>query len=156
MWSHLYGFQSGIWRKEGEFAMPREKIKFALRMSPQTQELVKELMPMDNCQTQNEFIEKAIRFYAGYLMGNAASDFLPQALVSAIRGTLQNSENRTSRLLFKLAVEVDMMMHLFATAMEIEPEILEKLRGLCVREIKKTNGSISLKDVVEYQKGADR
>ena len=47
-------------------------------------------------------------------------------------------------------------MHLFATAMEIEPEILEKLRGLCVREIKKTNGSISLKDVVEYQKGADR
>ena len=120
------------------------------------QELVKELMPMDNCQTQNEFIEKAIRFYAGYLMGNAASDFLPQALVSAIRGTLQDSENRTSRLLFKLAVEVDMMMHLFATAMEIEPEILGKLRGLCVREIKKTNGSISLKDVVEYQKGADR
>ena len=49
-----------------------------------------------------------------------------------------------------------MMMHLFATAMEIEPEILEKLRGLCVREIKKTNGSISLKDVVEYQRGADR
>ena len=81
---------------------------------------MKELMPMDNCQTQNEFIEKAIRFYAGYLMGNAASDFLPQALVSAIRGTLQDSENRTSRLLFKLAVEVDMMMHLFATAMEIE------------------------------------
>ena len=49
-----------------------------------------------------------------------------------------------------------MTKHLFATAMEIEPEILEKLRSLCVREIKKTNGSISLKDVVEYQKGADR
>ena len=146
----------GDMEKGRRFAVPREKIKFALRISPQTQELVKELMPMDNCQTQNEFIEKAIRFYAGYLMGNAASDFLPQALVSAIRGTLQDSENRTSRLLFKLAVEVDMMMHLFATAMEIEPEILEKLRGLCVREIKKTNGSISLKEVVEYQKGADR
>ena len=134
----------GDMEKGRRFAVPREKIKFALRISPQTQELVKELMPMDNCQTQNEFIEKAIRFYAGYLMGNAASDF---AAGSRLRhpGTLQDSENRTARLLFKLAVEVDMMMHLFATAMEIEPEILEKLRSLCVREIKKTNGSISLK-----------
>ena len=77
-------------------------------------------------------------------------------LVSAFRGTVQDSENRTARLLFKLAVEVDMMMHLFATAMEIEPELLEKLRALCVREIKKTNGSISLKDVVEYQRGGDQ
>ena len=91
--------------KGRRFAVPREKIKFALRISPQTQELVKELMPMDNCQTQNEFIEKAIRFYAGYLMGNAASDFLPQALVSAIRGTLQDSENRTARLLFFFPIE---------------------------------------------------
>ncbi len=55
-----------------------------------------------------------------------------------------------------LGVEVDMMMHLFATAMEIDPELLEKLRALCVREIKKTNGSISLKDVVEYQRGGDQ
>ena len=133
--------------KGRRFAVPREKIKFALRISPQTQELVKERMPMDNCQTQNEFIEKAIRFYAGYLMGNAASDFLPQALVAALRGTVQDSENGIARLLFKLAVEVDMMMHLFATAMEIEPEILGKLRGLCVREIKKTNGSISLQEL---------
>ena len=82
--------------------------------------------------------------------------FCPRLSSPPSGGTLQDSENRTSRLLFKLAVEVDMMMHLFATAMEIEPEILGKLRGLCVREIKKTNGSISLKDVVEYQKGADR
>ena len=86
--------------------MAREKIKFGLRISPETQKLVRDLYPRDNCQSQNEFIEKAIRFYAGYLMGNAASDFLPQALVSAIRGTLQDSENRTARLLFKLAVEL--------------------------------------------------
>ena len=42
--------------------MPRNKIKFALRISPEMQELVKELCPRDNCQTQNEFIERAIRF----------------------------------------------------------------------------------------------
>ena len=136
--------------------MAREKIKFALRIAPETQQLVKELCERDNCQSQNEFIEKAIRFYAGYVSGKEATAYLPPALVAAMRGTVQDSENRIARLLFKLAVEVDMMMHLFATAMEIEPELLEKLRALCVREIKKTNGSISLKDVVEYQRGGDQ
>ena len=76
--------------------------------------------------------------------------------LQAYLGAEVDTENRTARLLFKLAVEVDMMMHLFATAMEIDPELLEKLRALCVREIKKTNGSISLKDVVEYQRGGDQ
>ena len=47
--------------------MPREKVKFALRISPETQQLVKDLYPRDNCQSQNEFIEKAIRFYAGQI-----------------------------------------------------------------------------------------
>ena len=42
--------------------MPRNKIKFALRISPEMQELVKELCPRDNCQTQNEFIERASGF----------------------------------------------------------------------------------------------
>ena len=44
--------------------MAREKIKFALRITPETQQLVKDLCARDNCQSQNEFIEKAIRFYA--------------------------------------------------------------------------------------------
>ena len=52
--------------------MAREKIKFALRIAPETQQLVKELCERDNCQSQNEFIEKAIRFYAGYVSGKEA------------------------------------------------------------------------------------
>ena len=89
--------------------MAREKIKFALRIAPETQQLVKELCERDNCQSQNEFIEKAIRFYAGYVSGKEATAYLPPALVAAMRGTVQDSENRIARLLFKLAVEVNMM-----------------------------------------------
>ena len=132
------------------------KTRIPVWLYPSALEVVDQMVERGNWKSRSEYLEKAALFYAGYLSGEDAAAFLPQALVSAIRGTLQDSENRTSRLLFKLAVEVDMMMHLFATAMEIEPEILEKLRALCVKEIKKTNGSISLKDVVEYQKGADR
>lgn len=133
--------------------MPREKIKFALRISPETQRLVKDLCPRDNCQSQNEFIEKAIRFYAGYVSGQEAAAYLPPALVAALRGTLQDSEGRTARLLFKLAVEISMMMNVLAAGMEISGEDLKKLRARCVADVKKSNGSISLTDAVRFQKG---
>lgn len=133
-----------------------EKIRFQMRISPETDQKVKAAIPLTNCQSQNEFVEQALLHYCGCLQAAEAASILAPELAAALRMTVRDSETHTCRLLFKLAVEVDMMMHLFATAMEIEPEILEKLRGLCVREIKKTNGSISLKDVVEYQRGADQ
>ena len=135
--------------------MPRNKIKFALRISPEMQELVKELCPRDNCQTQNEFIERAIRFYAGYVSGKEAMEYLPPALVSAIRAAVKASEDRLSRLLFKLAVEMDMMMNILAAGMELTDEDLRELRGRCVREVKETRGRISFEDAVDYQKGAN-
>lgn len=133
--------------------MPREKIKFALRISPETQQLVKDLCPKDNCKTQNEFIERAIHFYAGYLATEDAADYLPSLYSTVLRGIVHDSENRICRLLFKLAVEIDMMMHVLAAGLEISEEKLVQLRGHCVREVKSTNGSVSLKDAVDYQKG---
>ena len=133
--------------------MPREKIKFALRISPETQQLVKDLCAKDNCKTQNEFIERAIHFYAGYLATEDAADYLPSLYSTVLRGIVHDSENRICRLLFKLAVEIDMMMHVLAAGLEISEEKLVQLRGHCVREVKSTNGSVSLKDAVDYQKG---
>jgi len=48
--------------------MPEEnKKRFPLWMYPSTQQRVQELYEKDNCKSQSEFIEKAIRFYIGYL-----------------------------------------------------------------------------------------
>ncbi len=120
-------------------------------MAPETQQLVKEWFPKDNCQTQNEYIEKAIRFYTGYISGQDTVAFLPAALVAALRGVIQNSEARTARLLFKLAVEVSMMTKVFAMGLQIDPRDLERVREQCVQQVKKTNGSISFKDAVEQE-----
>ena len=106
-----------------------------------------------NCKSRSEFLEKAALFYAGYVSGEDACEFLPSALTSALRGIVHDSENRTCRLLFKLAVEMDMMMNVLAMGMEIPDEDLERLRGRCVREVKSTNGTVTLKDAVDYQKG---
>lgn len=76
-------------------------------------------------------------------------------LVAAIRATVQNSESHICRLLFKLAVEMDMMMNVLAAGMEIPEEQLRDLRGRCVQNVKKTHGAISLDGAVRYQNGGD-
>lgn len=48
-----------------------------------------------------------------------------------------------------------MLMHVLASAMEIDPAVLDKLRGRCVQEVKTTNGGISFKSAVRYQNGME-
>ncbi len=77
-----------------------------MRTSPETQQLIKEMCPLDSC-----------------------------------------------RLLFKLAVEQDMVMNVLAAGMEISDDALHSLRGRCVQNVKKTSGSVTLDKAVEYQRG---
>lgn len=44
-----------------------EKIKFPLYVFPETMKTVDILYKSDNCSSRTEFMEKAIRFYCGYL-----------------------------------------------------------------------------------------
>ena len=135
--------------------MPREKVKFAMRIKPDTQELVREWYHKDNCQSQNEFIEKAIHFYVEHLSAQSSTSFLPSALVSALRATIQASENRIARLLFKLTVEISMMMHVLAEGLEINVSRLDDLRWQCVQEVKKTKGAITFNDTLTQNQGEE-
>ena len=135
--------------------MREEKIKFQMRISPETDRKIKTAMPLANCRSQNEFVEDALRFYCDYLASQDCFSVLPPMLVTAIRTTVQNSEDHICRLLFKLAVEMDMMMNILAAGMDIPEEQLRALRGRCVQEVKKTHGMISLDDAVAYQNGAN-
>ena len=64
----------------------------------------------------------------------------------------QCSEDRIARLLFKLTVEISMMMNVLAAGLEIDASQLDALRWRCVQEIKKTNGAITFKDTLGKQK----
>ncbi len=48
-----------------------------------------------------------------------------------------------------------MVMNVLAAGMEIDSEQLNSLRGRCVQNVKKTNGSVTLEDAVQYQKGGE-
>ena len=63
----------------------------------------------DNCSTKNEYIEKAIQFYSGYLNSERAGDYLPRVLADVLEGKLGALGKRMGHLLFKLAVEEALM-----------------------------------------------
>ena len=54
-----------------------------------------------------------------------------------MRGIVRDTENRICRLLFKLAVELDMVMNLLAAAMEIPEARLRELQVRCIENVKK-------------------
>ncbi len=132
--------------------MTDEKVKFQMRISPDTDKKIKTAMPLAGCRSQNEFVETALRFYSDYLISQDHTAVLQPIYLSAMRGIVHDSENRICRLLFKLAVELDMVMNVLAAGMEISEENLRYLRGRCVQEVKKTNGSVTLDGAVDYQK----
>lgn len=129
-----------------------EKIRFQMRISPDTDSKIKKAMEVDNCQSQNEFVEKALRFYCGYVSASNSLEVLPPLLASAIRGSIQDTENRIARLLFKMAVELDMTMNVVAGGFKVSDDTLKQLRARCVQEVKKTGGTITFEDAVKYQR----
>ena len=132
-----------------------EKERIPAWLYPSTLKAMDKAMYQANCKSRSEFLEYAAQMYAGYISADSAVEYLPAALVSAFRATVQGSETRISHLLFKLTVEISMMMHVLAAGLEIDDSQLDDLRWRCVQEVKKTNGGISFKDTLrEHGNGA--
>lgn len=129
------------------------KRRFQSWLRPSTIKLVDRLYEDDNCKSRSEFIEKAVRFYAGYLSTQNAREYLPNVVISTLKSIIAESDNRQNRMLFKLAVEIAIMENLIALQQDIDPLSLERLRGECVQEVKRLNGSFRFEDAVEWQRG---
>ena len=129
--------------------MSEEKTCIHTRITPDTERKIEAAMPLANCRSKNEFVENALRFYCDYLISGDCTTVLPPVYLSALKATVQMTENRLSRLLFKQAVELDMVMNVLAAAVEIDPEELREQRGRSIQSVKKTGGSIRFEDVVD-------
>lgn len=128
----------------------REKI--TLWLKPDLLRRMDGWLEEDNCSNRREFIEKALRFYMGYLATEDTSEYLSRALVDTLRGTLAYNENRLRTLLFKLCVEVNMMGHTVAAHFRADPVNRRELRAYAVDEVLRTNGKISFDDALDLQR----
>ena len=130
-----------------------KKQRIPVWLYPDTLRAIDTAMEQANCKSRSEFLENAARMYAGYISANNALTYLPPVLMSAIRGAVQDSENRIARLLFKQAVELDMVMNVVAGAMRVDEDTVKQLRATCIENVKKTGGAVTFDVAVKYQRG---
>ena len=137
-----------------EGASASSKAKISLKLFPETIELADTLYKHNNCRSRSEFIEKAIRFYCGYLLNkeNAAMEFIAPQIKTITDGIVKSSEQRLSRALFKIAVELGVMTHMLAAINDESEDTLFKLRNMCTDEVKRINGIINFEKAVRYQR----
>ena len=103
---------------------------------------------------QYEELDDTVTVYRGVTSHNAKNiKALPSVIVSTMKGIVAESENKQGRALFKLAVEMAIMMNLIAAKSDVDELMLERLRGACVAEVKRLNGNFTFEDALNWQKG---
>ena len=130
----------------------QNKVKFPLWVYPETMKDVEVHYKNDNCKSQSEFIEKAIKFYVGYLDEEKSENYISPMITETVKAQIKGTEQRLARLIFKVAVELGKLSHMTAAMNDVDEETLKNLHAMCVTEVRKINGIIDYEDAVEYQK----
>ncbi len=109
-------------------------------------------MKIDNSRFLNEYVENALSYYSAYLSAKDNKDIVADIFTNVVESKLTMTEDRLSKLLFKLAVEQAKLSNILAYVSEVDDETLEKLHKKCVDQVKSTNGKIKFEDTFKYQK----
>ena len=127
-----------------EFMGNESRERLPLRMRPETRRRIEQWYAADNCQSMNEIVEKAVNFYIDHLEVQDNKTLLPTAVMSAIDGRLGVLENHIARREFTREVELDLIIGIIADSFEFDRDDLKRRRAQSVRNVKATNGLISL------------
>ena len=123
--------------------MSKNENRLNLRMTDETASKIERWYQEDNCRSRNEFIEKAVNFYADSLAASESTT-LPRAVQSAIDGRLKIFEDRIATVLYKQAVEMDMMTSLVLQSVNVSEEVLRQERAKSIAAVKRTNGQLRM------------
>ena len=124
--------------------MSKNENRLNFRMTDETAAKIERWYQEDNCRSKNEFIEKAVNFYVDYLETQDNQSLLPTALQAALDGRLGRLEDCIARREFTREVELDLLIGIIADAVEVDRDDLKRRRAASVRNVRATNGLISL------------
>ena len=99
--------------------------------------------------SRNDFIRDAVDFYIAWQSRESVERYLTPALESVIGGKIRDTEERLARLLFKLAVDQNFLAHIVSEGYRFDEEYLEQVRIDSVNEVKRTNGTLTAKEIME-------
>ena len=135
--------------KQNSEAMPAKSI----RLTPEQWESCDRLYRQLGLPSRNDFIRDAVDFYIAWQSRESVERFLTPALESVIGGKIRDTEERLARILFKLAVDQNFLAHMIGDGYQYDEEYLEQRRIDSIGEVKRTNGTLTAKDILDSDDG---
>ncbi len=139
-------------KREKTEDLEQKNIKITIRLSESSMNKCTEGMALSGCRVRNDFIERSIEFYSGYLAAKSHTEYLSSILLEAINGSVASTESRLARMLFKVAVELAKLEHMLATVNDMDEETMARLHARCTQDVKRINGILRMEDAVEFQR----
>lgn len=134
--------------------MSENKDRLNFRMKPETAEKLAHWNKADHCRSKNEFVEKAVNFYADSLAAENSAT-LPLAIQAAIDGRLKLLEDRMAAILYKQAVEIDMALSILLQSVNVDESVLRQERAKSIATIKRTHGRLRMEQKLREQENEE-
>lgn len=132
-----------------------KKVRTGTMLYPKTIKLCDNNITKANVSSRNDFIEKAINFYVGFLNTQENIEFINEVIDYTITSKLNLFEESISSLLFKLTVEIDMLMNILAANFDIDEETLKRLREKSINDVKETTGLLDIEKIFNMYKESE-
>lgn len=126
--------------------MDKKKTKKAFLLPEKSIKKIESIYVLKGNVSRNQIVEQAIDFYHSYLTAELSQDYLCSTIGQKVEGSINQSADRIGRLLFKMAVETNIMARVQASTQGIDRTTYDKLRKAAVDDAKATKGIISLYD----------
>ena len=134
--------------------MSENKDRLNFRMKPETAEKLEHWYKANHCRSKNEFVEKAVNFYADSLAAENSAT-LPLAIQAAIDGRLKLLEDRMAAILYKQAVEIDMALSILLQSVNVDESVLRQERAKSIAAIKRTHGRLRMEQKLREQENEE-
>ncbi len=134
--------------------MRENKDRLNFRMKPKTAEKLEHWYKANHCRSKNEFVEKAVNFYADSLAAENSAT-LPLAIQAAIDGRLKLLEDRMAAILYKQAVEIDMALSILLQSVNVDESVLRQERAKSIATIKRTHGRLRMEQKLREQENEE-
>lgn len=130
-----------------------KKYDLHVRIDESTQHLICALYRIAGCKSQGEYVEQAVRFYSGYIANSNSPEYVTSTVSDTVKRSISSFENRMAKLLFKYSVEQALMMNVVAAFHKVDQPKIDRMRGHCIEEVKRTRGRFDFDDAMKWQYG---
>lgn len=124
-----------------------KKIKTGTMMYKSIIKLCDDNKKIANANSRNDFIEKAIKHYVGYLHKDDNTKYLNSLIDETLNAKINLLDEHLSAVIFKLSVELNVLTYIVGATTDIDIQTLKKIRIKSIEEVKRTLGKIDLEEI---------